>query len=95
MSFECTKPAKVCTRCGLDGAKDRLACGDKYDAQKCMVKGYKPGCRVGEMYTDKLRGWADRKGIKFGVPKSEKSPLVVNPSFVTYACVNREWVPVP
>ena len=55
MSFECTKPAKVCNRCGLDGTKDRLACGGEYDPQKYMVKGYKPSCRVGEMYTDNPR----------------------------------------
>ena len=60
-----------------------------------MVKGYKPSCRVGDMYTDKLRGWADRKGVKFGVPDSEKSALVVNPGSVTYACVNGEWVANP
>jgi hypothetical protein len=95
LSFECIKPATVCTRCGLDGAKDRLACGGEYDPQKCMVKGYKPSCRVGDMYTDKLRGWADRKGVKFGVPDSEKSALVVNPGSVTYACINGEWVANP
>ena len=73
----------------------RVAANMILRTQKCTVKRYKPGCRVGEMYTDKLRGWADRKGITFGVPDSEKSALVVNPSSVTYACGNGEWVPVP
>ena len=95
MSFECTKPGKLCTCCGLDGSKDRLACGGEYDPLKCMVKGHKPGGRVSDAYMDKLRGWEDRKGIKLGDPDSEKSALVVNPSSVTYACGNGEWVPVP
>ena len=90
LSFECPEPAKVCTRCGLDGYKDRLACGGEYDPLKCMVKGYKPSSKVGDGYMDKLRGWAGRKGVKFD---SEKSALVVNPDMVTYKCVDGEWVP--
>ena len=92
LSYECPKASKVCTRCGLDGGKGP-SCGGEYEPIKCMVKGYKPSRRVSENYMNKLRAAADKMGIKFGVPDSEKAALVVDPATVTYTCVNGEWVP--
>ena len=89
-------------RCGLDGGKGP-SCGGEYDPRKCMVKGYKPSRRVGENYLDKLRAAAERIGVKFGVPETEKTDTetekraliakeITDPSATTYQFVNGEWV---
>ena len=102
LSFECEKEPKICVRCGLDGGKGP-SCGGEYDPRKCMVKGYKPSRRVGENYLDKLRAAAERIGVKFGVPETEKTDTetekraliakeITDPSATTYQFVNGEWV---
>ena len=80
MSFECTKPATLCTRCGLDGTKDRLACGGEYDPQKCMVKGYKPSCRVGRSQFDLSLSYAPPALLALAPPDVLTVLILVNPA---------------
>jgi len=65
LTYECTKPAKMCVTCGLDASKTRVSCGGEYEPLCCMVKGYVPKCRVPVSFMDKLRYAAIKNNVKF------------------------------